>query len=275
MTASSTERYGFGKNWTRFVEKSATPERVDVARRHILAFIGRDNLNGLDFLDIGCGSGIHSLAAYRAGVGKIRGFDYDENSVNATNIMRRSAGEPRNWTVERGDVLDDSYIESLGKWNLVYSWGVLHHTGAVWKAIENASKTVASGGLFYIALYSEDVQPDPQFWLDIKQKYNQASEPRRRLMEWWYVWNYIMGRNPLLIGRVFMRMLKHRFARGMSLFADIRDWLGGWPMEFTRDADVIKYLAARGFEQVNIKTGEACTEFLFRRTERIEPHAAA
>ena len=263
-TSSSARRYEFGKNWTRFVEKSATDERVDIAKRHILAFVGRDSLDGLDFLDIGCGSGIHSLAAHQAGAGKIHGFDYDENSVNATNIMRGRAGEPQNWTVERGDVLNDEYVASLGKWNLVYSWGVLHHTGDVWRAIENASKTVAKDGLFYIALYSEDVQTDPQFWLDVKQKYNEASPVRRWLMEWWYVWNFVMGRNPLKAGQVFARILRHRFTRGMSFFADIRDWLGGWPMEFTRDADVINYLAARGLENVNIKTGEACTEFLFR-----------
>jgi SAM-dependent methyltransferase len=264
MTSASAGRYEFGKNWTRFVKTSANHERVDIAKRHILTFLGRDNLDGLNFLDIGCGSGIHSLAAYQAGAKKIHGFDYDEDSVNATNIMRRRAGEPQNWTAERGDVLDDEYVASLGKWNFVYSWGVLHHTGDVWHAIENASKTVAKDGLFYIALYSEDVQSDPQFWLDVKRKYNEASQPRRWLMEWWYVWNYVMGRDLLNMKEVLTRIVQHRFTRGMSFFADIRDWLGGWPMEFTRDADVIDYLTARGFENLNIKTGEACTEFLFR-----------
>jgi SAM-dependent methyltransferase len=265
MTSSSIERYEFGKNWMRFVKKSASDDRVDIARQHILDFVGRDNLNGLDFLDVGCGSGLHSLAAHQAGAGKIHGFDYDANSVYATNIMRRRAGEPQSWTVERGDVLDDEYVASLGQWSLVYSWGVLHHTGDVWRAIENASKTVAKGGLFYIALYSEDVQANPQFWLDVKQKYNRASGFRRRLMEWWYVWTFVMNRDPRRSREAFMRILRHRFTRGMSFFVDIRDWLGGWPMEFTRDADVVNYLAERGFEKVNIKTGEACTEFLFKR----------
>ena len=115
MTSPSTERYEFGKNSTRFVKKSAGDDRVDIAKRHILAFVRRDNLNGLDFLDIGCGSGLHSLAAHQAGAGKIHGFDYDENSVNATDIMRPRAGEPQNWTVDRGDVLNDAYVASLGQ----------------------------------------------------------------------------------------------------------------------------------------------------------------
>ena len=96
----------------------------------------------------------------------------------------------------------------------MYSWGVLHHTGDVWRAIENASKTVAKDGLFYIALYSEDVQSNPPFWLDVKQKYNGASPGRRSLMEWWYVWNFVMGRNPLKAGQVFVRILQHRLSVG-------------------------------------------------------------
>jgi len=258
-------RYEFGKNWTRFVEKSANRERVEIAKRHVLAFIGRDDLKGLDILDIGCGSGIHSLGAYEAGAGKIHSFDYDADSVHATSLMRAQAGQPGNWIVERGDILDDDYVASLGQWNFVYSWGVLHHTGDVWRAIDNATKTVAGGGLFYIALYSEDVQTDPEFWLRVKQEYNKASAAKRLWMEWWYVWVYVMQRSPKKLPEVFSRIATHRFTRGMSFFADIRDWLGGWPMQFTRDADVIKFVQDRGFEQKKIKTGEACTEFLFAK----------
>jgi len=258
-------RYEFGKNWTRFVKENANRERTEIAKKHLLAFIKRDDLKGLDFLDIGCGSGIHSLGAYEAGTGKLHSFDYDADSVHATNLIRGQAGQPGNWTVERGDILSDEYVASLGKWNFVYSWGVLHHTGDVWRAIDNAAKTVADGGLFYIALYSEDVQTDPDFWLRIKQEYNKASPARRRRMEWWYVWVYVMKRNPLRLPYVFWRIARHQLTRGMSFFADIRDWLGGWPMQFTRDAEVIKFLEDRGFVQTNIKTGEACTEFLFSK----------
>lgn len=259
-------RYSFGKNWSRFARKSFSQERVDIARKHILSLLQRDSLKGLDFLDIGCGSGIHSLAARQAGAGRIRSFDYDPDSVETTKTMWHFAGEPADWTVERGDVLDDAYIASLGRWNLVYSWGVLHHTGDVWRAIDNAQKTVADNGLFYIALYSADVQTDPDFWLRIKKEYNEAGESKRRRMEWWYVWVYVMNRNPLLLPVFGYRMLRHRLNRGMSFFADIRDWLGGWPMEFVHDRDVIDRLAVHGFRLVNIKTGEACSEFVFERT---------
>ena len=69
--------------------------------------------------------------------------------------------------------MDDEYMNNLSLFDIVYSWGVLHHTGDVWHAIENAASRVKPGGIFYIALYSADVQidPGPDFWLGIKKKY--------------------------------------------------------------------------------------------------------
>jgi 2-polyprenyl-3-methyl-5-hydroxy-6-metoxy-1,4-benzoquinol methylase len=262
-------RYEFGKNWARFAKRSLSQERVDIAKTHLLSMLQRDNLYGLDFLDIGCGSGIHSLAAYQAGARRIHSFDYDPDSVETTKLMWRHAGEPANWKVERGDVLDDAYIASLGQWNLVYSWGVLHHTGDVWRAIDNVQNTVMDGGLLYIALYSADVQTDPEFWLRMKKQYNEAGSLERSKMEWWYIWNFVMNRNPARIPYLAFRIVRHRLTRGMSFFADIRDWLGGWPMEFVRDQDVIDHMEKqRGFKLSNIKTGEACSEFVFERYKK-------
>jgi 2-polyprenyl-6-hydroxyphenyl methylase/3-demethylubiquinone-9 3-methyltransferase len=268
MTAG-VRHYEFGKNWTRYVERSFNTERLEIAKRHLLTLIGRSDLAGLDFLDIGCGSGIHSFAALRAGAGRIHSFDFDPNSVEATSLLRGYAGAPTQWTIECGDVLDDSYIDSLGRWNFVYSWGVLHHTGDVWRALANAQKAVADHGLFYIALYSADVQTDPEYWLRIKQEYNSAGGAKRRRMELWYMWAHVMHRRIWLFPLLIHRIVQYRFSRGMSFFTDVRDWLGGWPMQFVHDRDVIDFLEGKhGFKLANIKTGEACTEFVFRREAR-------
>jgi SAM-dependent methyltransferase len=269
MTSADKRRFEFGKNWSRYVNRSLNPERVEIAKQHLLKFLRRDDLKGLDFLDIGCGSGIHSLAAFEAGASKVYSFDYDADSVAATNIVRKSAGAPANWSVARADVLDNAYVKSLGKWRLVYSWGVLHHTGDVWQALANAQSAVADGGIFYIALYSADVQTDPKFWLRIKREYNESGALKRWRMVWWYVWVYIMNRRIGQFPDLIKRIVQHRFGRGMSFFTDIRDWLGGWPMEFVHDKDVIEFLEQKhGFRLANIKPGEACTEFVFERVAK-------
>src|SRR5690349_17982842 len=133
-TEQKNLRFQFGRNWTGFVRRNLNQQRIETARKHILDFLKRDDLKGLDFLDIGSGSGVHSAAALAAGANRILSFDYDPNSVSATNLVRKRKGNPATWTVGRGDILDDSFVKSLGQWNFVYSWGVLHHTGDVWRA---------------------------------------------------------------------------------------------------------------------------------------------
>lgn len=266
---NEAKRFWFGRNWHEFVKASFSEERVAAASERLLGFVGRRDLAGLDMLDIGCGSGIHSYAALKAGARRIHSFDYDENSVAATRYLWDKAGRPSHWTVERGDALDETYIAGLGSWNFVYSWGVLHHTGAMWKAVRNAQGRVADGGLFYIALYAKDVQPEAAMWLRVKQDYVSRGWLNRRRLEVWYIWNHMIDRKLSRLPTFFERMAEHKKNRGMSLMTDIRDWLGGWPMEFAGDQETVDLLEGEcGFRLINATTGEACSEFLFEKTGR-------
>src|ERR1700753_1697892 len=114
-------RFGFGRNWQQFVRRNFNRERCEIAKQRLLRFAGRDSLAGVDFLDVGCGSGLHSLAAHEAGARRVFSFDYDPNSVEASKFLWRYAGCPANWQIERGDALDTGYVENLGKWAFVYS----------------------------------------------------------------------------------------------------------------------------------------------------------
>jgi SAM-dependent methyltransferase len=269
QSSSNEARFEFGRNWHGFVRRNFTQERVDVSRQRILKFIGRDDAQGMEFLDIGCGSGLHSLAMLQAGAKRVHSFDYDPNSVAAAKLLWEKAGKPPNWTIERGDALDPVYMASLGKWQFVYSWGVLHHTGSMWQAVRNAQSTVADGGEFYIALYSADADflPSKEFWLEAKPRYVKGGWLTRRRMEWWYIWNYYLYRDLGKTGAFIRRVIEHRLQRGMDLFADLRDWLGGWPMEYAGDQETVDLLEKEcGFRLTNASTGEACSEFLFVRT---------
>ena len=270
VNAEAGKRFAFGANWESFVRTSYTPLRRAAARQDLLSFLGVERLDGLSFLDIGSGSGLHSLAAFDAGAARIHSFDYDPLSVSTTLHLRRLAGDPPHWHAEQGDVLDDAYLGGLGTFDVVYSWGVLHHTGAIWTAVDNAAALVKPGGLFFVALYSSNVAtPSTAFWLDVKRRYNAADAAGKRRMEWWYIWRFGLGRNPLLypirLPLLLRQVYDRRRKRGMSYMADVRDWLGGWPMEYADDQEVVDRLAAQhGQTLLNVATGEACTQFLFR-----------
>jgi 2-polyprenyl-6-hydroxyphenyl methylase/3-demethylubiquinone-9 3-methyltransferase len=199
----------------------------------------------------------------------LHSFDYDPNSVAATASLRQRAGNPANWVVEQGDILNQDYVANLGKWKFVYSWGVLHHTGAMWQAIRNAQSLVEDGGFFFIALYSSDAEfnPSKEFWLEIKQEYNRSKPFTRKLMGWWYVWRFILQEDIRRIPQFVKRALSYKVQRGMNIFTDIHDWIGGWPMEYAGDQQTVDMLEGEyGFELINVATGQACSEFLFKRT---------
>jgi len=260
-------RFGFGANWADYINKNFSDERVEISMRHLLGFLKLDNLKGKSFLDIGCGSGLHSLAAWRSGAEQVVSFDYDQNSVATTKKLHELSGSPKNWIVMQGSVLDETFMDSLPKSDIVYSWGVLHHTGNMWKAIENAARCLHTSGIFYIALYSSDVYVDPpaEYWLKIKREYNFANPIKKILMEWGYAWRdsirgcLINGKSP------FAHMRAYKLSRGMSYWHDVRDWLGGYPMEFAGNKETEKFAKNNlNLELIHIKAGEGNTEFLFR-----------
>jgi len=275
------ERYGFGRNWARFSKVGLDDEARKKARELLLCSLKLRSLEGRVFLDIGSGSGLHSLAAYRSGANKVISFDYDPDSVATTEKIRAAAGSPGNWQVRRGSVLDVGFMQSLPQADIVYSWGVLHHTGHVWEALRNAFIPLSPDGIALIALYSTTCYenaafhgwPSPEQWLALKKQYNQATALGRLLMEWRYVLTSGFAHSPKRLRsvarslrRAWREAKSYRAKRGMHYWTDIRDWLGGWPMEFTHEKEVIAFCAKEcGMDCLEILTGEGCTEFVFRR----------
>ena len=258
------KRFTFGKNWSKFVDSHFNPERLEGSIRVFQDFTSLQVLSSKTFIDVGCGSGLHSLAAHKMGAKKITSFDFDPKAVDATAKLKTMAGSPSNWAINQGSVLDLDFVSSLGKFDFVYSWGVLHHTGSVWEAIKNASTLVASEGQMYLALYSLDVQPNAEYWLKTKEKYVKSSSFRKMVMEQSYLYRYYYS-SSILQRIIGLFKAESGRTRGMELMTDVRDWLGGWPMEFVLDDEVVSFVDKLGYQITNIKKGEACTEFLFKK----------
>jgi len=259
------KRFTFGKNWSKFVDSHFNPERLEGSVRVFQDFTSLQALSSKTFIDVGCGSGLHSLAAHKMAAKKITSFDFDPQAVDATVKLKTIAGSPSNWEINQGSILDLDFVSSLGKFDFVYSWGVLHHTGSVWRAIENTSTLVAPKGQMYLALYSLDVQPRADYWLATKEKYVKSSHLTKMFMEQSYLFRYYYASS---VRRYLFGSHKKEKGRtrGMELMTDVRDWLGGWPMEFVLDDEVVRFVGKLGYQLTNIKKGEACTEFLFQRT---------
>lgn len=264
---ASGERFEFGANWARFLEV-LDDQRIAAAERSLSDFLGRARLDGERFLDIGSGSGLFSLAARRLGA-DVTSFDYDPRSVACTAELRRRyfPDDPR-WRVGEGSVLDDAYLASLGTFDVVYSWGVLHHTGSMWRAIDAAIGRVRAGGQLFIALYNDQGWWS-RAWLAIKQAYNAG--PARRAAVLGAFMPYFVGRmmvGSALRGEAPWAVLRTlRPGRGMSPIHDIYDWLGGLPFEVASPEAVIDAVRARGFALERLRTvagAHGCNQFVFR-----------
>ena len=256
--------FGFGENWARFLT-SLSDKQIERATRAVSDLVGRD-LRDRTFLDIGSGSGLSSLAARRLGA-RVYSFDYDLQSVACTQELRRRffPGDDA-WTVAQGSVLDAPFLATLGQFDVVYSWGVLHHTGHMWIAIENAARLVRPGGLFAIGIHNfRGGRRGTAMWTRLKRWYCKA--PRWQQVAWessYMAWNLVsvaaVGRNPI-------RMIReYHSGRGMSWRYDAIDWLGGYPYEAATPGAILEF-ARRKFDfllvKQNIDPQLGVSEFVF------------
>src|SRR5262249_47640698 len=145
-TAKNIEhRFRFGENWASYA-KLISKDHLEQAKSGLLKLIRAEDITGKSFLDIGCGSGLHALAAAQLGAGRILAIDLDPESVATATTVLSNSNLAVPWRTEVNSVFELDPIR-LGTFDIVYSWGVLHHTGNMWHAISKASSLVASNGL--------------------------------------------------------------------------------------------------------------------------------
>jgi 2-polyprenyl-3-methyl-5-hydroxy-6-metoxy-1,4-benzoquinol methylase len=263
-------RFEFGENWTRFLAL-LDDRRIAEAEQSLRDMLQLRDLQGLSFLDIGSGSGLFSLAARRLGA-RVHSFDFDPKSVAcAIELRNRYFPGDASWRIESGSALDGEYLRGLGQFDVVYSWGVLHHTGSMWLGFENAIGRVAAGGRLVIAIYNDQGWKSRVWWL-IKAVYNRLARPLK-----WLFRKLLMGVIHLfMLVRCTLRgrpmealrpLLDASRERGMSAKYDVIDWIGGFPFEVASFELLESYFAARGFTLVHSTRTPSwgCNELSFRR----------
>lgn len=262
------ERFGFGANWARFLS-GLSDERIEEARTSLRRMLNVESLEGKSFLDVGSGSGLLSLAARMLGA-KVYSFDFDPRSVECTRELKRRYFPEDDWIVEPGSVLDRGYLARLGQFDVVYSWGVLHHTGRMWEALDNILPLVSRGGQLFIAIYNEQ-QFFSGYWVFIKRLYNWSWPVVRRLLEYGFFLFFAVGHLTvdLLRGKHPGDRYRGAGSRGMSLYYDTADWIGGWPFEVAKPEAVLAFVIKREFVLTQLVTcggKHGCNEFVFRAT---------
>ena len=265
---SAGKRFEFGRNWARFLDL-LNEERILSAEYSLRQFLKLDSFEGLRFLDAGSGSGLFSLAARRLGA-SVHSFDYDPHSVACTReLRRRFFPDDPDWRVEEASVLDRCYLSGLGQFDIVYSWGVLHHTGAMWEALENVAPLVADGGQIFLAIYNDQGTASKR-WLMVKKRYNQLPGSLRPVLAgavaiqlWWRRWvKDLIRLQPFETWRAVSK------ERGMSAWRDVVDWVGGYPFEVAVPERIFDFYSARGFTLVGLQTCAGtlgCNQFVFRK----------
>jgi SAM-dependent methyltransferase len=269
----SSERinFSFGENWKKYLS-SLDESAIRCAENSFTTFTRLSRLDDETFLDIGCGSGLNSLVAYRLGAKRVVSVDIDPHSVDCVTALRaRFASGTNRWEILGGSALDHDFLDSLGRFSYVISWGVLMCTGSMWQGVDNVADCVEPGGKLHIAIYNE--HKNSARWLKVKRLCNRFPRtvfPVLKVSFGLFVYARLLTRfqSPIKYVR------DYRQHRGMDFWRDIDDWFGGLPYEYCKPDQVIDFLRDRGFTLMRLRTAASigCNEFLFRSDSRPDEH---
>ncbi|MEA5112420.1 MAG: methyltransferase domain-containing protein [Geobacteraceae bacterium] len=262
-------RFGFGRNWKSYLEQ-LNSDRIEEARKSLVGLLGIDDFSGRTFLDVGSGSGLFSLAARQLGA-TVRSFDFDPDSVKCTELLREQYfQDAEKWLIQQGSILDEQYLKTLDTYDIVYSWGVLHHTGDMWRALDNISSLVKPDAILCIAIYNDQGRKS-NLWRFIKKIYCSGRMGKLGILSMflpYYISRAIIA-SVVKKKNVFKEYKKNR---GMSVYHDWIDWLGGFPFEVAKAEDIFHFYFDKGYILYNLflNPGHGCNQYVFVKSSKFK-----
>ena len=262
-------QFDFGSNWKEFSAKALSPEKIQQARNDFQTLMAGINIRGVTLLDIGFGQGLTLLISTELGA-ITAGCEINPISIEVLEFNKQKFPKIKDCSIPiiTGSILDPKIISDLKKvdflhgnlYDIVHSWGVLHHTGNMWEAIKITSDLVKPNGHFIISIYNRHWTS--KIWLLIKWLYNKSPQIIKKLLVYTffpiiYVAKYIVtGKNPA------------KSKRGMDFYFDVIDWVGGYPYEYATKDEIAKYVENLGFKclrciSATVPTG--CNQFVFEK----------
>jgi SAM-dependent methyltransferase len=244
------DKFAFGENWHKY-SREIKPDDFVAAKESLFKLV--PYIENKSFIDIGCGSGLFSIAASALGAREVVGIDVDPESVATAKEL---LGKILQWdpAIKQESIFfsEDSILNDKLQ-------ASRYHTGDMYQAFANIATLVSEKGHLVIAIYNKHFTSP--IWKTIKFTYVKSPIFIQKLLVFviaafkLFV-TILTGRNP------FKKM------RGMHFYSDIVDWVGGYPYEYASIEEVCRYFEANGFktEKVNKTLGfTGCNEFVFNR----------
>ncbi len=258
-------QFDFGENWKDFSVKAINSQRIEESLKAFRELIDNKELNNETFLDIGFGQGLGLLNATLLGA-KTVGCDINPKCGEVLQYNKNKYPDlaDKQIPVVIGSINETKTVNEIkricNQFSIVHSWGVLHHTGSMWKSIDISCNLVKSGGWFILAIYNKHWSSI--LWKYIKWFYNVSP----KFIKWLMIKIFYI----IIFAAKFLVTFKNplKKERGMNFYYDIIDWLGGYPYEYATHNEIKDYVEKKGFKMIKSKTPEVptgCNEFIFQR----------
>ncbi|MDR0406486.1 MAG: hypothetical protein LBH38_00140 [Holosporales bacterium] len=138
------------------------------------------------------------------------------------------------------------------------------------QAFENIVLLVNPSGKLFISIYNDQGKYS-KGWHFVKKTYNcwPILRPIIITLSGLWLWKYRIAWGMVRYMNHFKFLISYKENRGMSIYRDLVDWVGGYPFEVAKPEQVFDFFQGKGFSLKYLKTcagRHGCNEFVFQES---------